>query len=169
VPPSATDQLPIHGAVRFSEYQAGRAELASESGLSEERIDHLLGRYGTATSDLLDLVASRPLLGQPVEGAPGYLGAEIVYAAQAEGALHLGDVLTRRTHISMETPDRGVLAAPMTADLMAEALGWDDGTREEEVERYRLAVEADRVAAAAATDSAAAAARKALLQPQPGQ
>ncbi|GAB3413248.1 glycerol-3-phosphate dehydrogenase [Flindersiella endophytica] len=169
VPPSATDQLPIHGAVRFGEYQAGRAELASESGLAEDRIDHLLGRYGTATSDLLDLVASRPLLGRPVEGAPGYLGAEIVYAAQAEGALHLDDVLTRRTHISMETSDRGVLAAPMVADLMAEALGWDDSTREEEVERYRLAVEADRVAAASPTDSAASAARKALLEPQPGQ
>ncbi|MEJ7741800.1 MAG: glycerol-3-phosphate dehydrogenase C-terminal domain-containing protein [Nocardioidaceae bacterium] len=48
-----------------------------------------------------------PSLLQPLEGAAEYLRAEVAYAATHEGALHLDDVLARRTRISIETPDRG--------------------------------------------------------------
>lgn len=163
VPPSATDQLPLHGAVRFEEYAEGKHGLAAASGLSPAWVDHLLGRYGTLTSELLDLIVDRPELGRPLAGAPGYLAAEVVYAATAEGALHLEDVLDRRTHIAIETPDRGLSAAPEVAALLAGPLGWSDRTREEEVEAYRCRVEADRAAEAAPTDSAALAARRKLL------
>ena len=36
------------------------------------------------------------------------VGAEAVYAVTHEGALHLDDVLTRRTRVSIETADRGL-------------------------------------------------------------
>ena len=64
---------------------------------------------GTARSpcDLLALVDADPLLAAPLAGAPEYLAAEVAYAARAEGALHLEDVLTRRTRISFETAHRG--------------------------------------------------------------
>ena len=42
-----------------------------------------------------------------------------MYAASHEGALHLDDVLARRTRISIEAWDRGVSAAPVAARLMA--------------------------------------------------
>ena len=45
---------------------------------------------------------------ETVPGAPDYLMAEIRYAVTHEGALHLEDVLTRRTRISIEYPHRGV-------------------------------------------------------------
>ena len=90
------------------------------------RIDHLLGRYGGQVDDLLALVASRRQLALPLEGAEDHLAAEVVYAVTHEGALHLDDVLTRRTRISIETFDRGVRAAPHAARLMAEVLGWDE-------------------------------------------
>ena len=45
-------------------------------------------------------------------GAEDYLRAEAVYAATHEGALHLDDVLARRTRISIETCDRGVRQRP---------------------------------------------------------
>ena len=71
------------------------------------QVEHLLGRYGTLMSELLDLIAERPELGEPLAGAPEYLKAEACYAASHEGALHLEDVLTRRTRISIEAWDRG--------------------------------------------------------------
>ena len=52
-----------------------------------------------------------PELLQPITDAPDYLQVEAVYAAEAEGALHLEDVLARRTRISIEYAHRGVNCA----------------------------------------------------------
>src|SRR5215204_2444320 len=72
----------------------------------------------------------------PLLGADDYHGAEVVYAASHEGALHLDDVLARRTRISIEAWDRGVSAAPVAARLMGDALGWSDARVQREVELY---------------------------------
>ena len=61
--------------------------------------------------EILDLIAADSGLGRPLAGADDYLRAEVVYATSHEGARHLDDVLARRTHASIETWDRGVLAA----------------------------------------------------------
>ena len=108
------------------------------------RIEHLLNRYGTLTDELLDLIRSDPALGEPLPGADDYLGAEVVYAASHEGALHLDDVLARRTRISIEAWDRGVSAAPVAARLMGGVLGWDGAREALEVERYLQRVAAER-------------------------
>ena len=123
--------------------------LARRSGLHVARIDHLLGRYGGLVDDLLALVAERPELGAPLDGAEDYLAAEVVYAVTHEGARHLDDVLTRRTRISIETFDRGVAAAPAVARLMAAELGWDDARTADEVDHYLRRVEAERQSPAA--------------------
>ena len=60
----------------------------------------------------------------------------MVYAASHESALHLEDVLARRTRISIEAWDRGVSAAPVAAKLMAEVLGWDQARTDNEVNNY---------------------------------
>jgi len=92
-------------------------------------------------------------------GAPGYLAAEVVHAVTAEGALHLDDVLTRRTRVSIETPHRGVESAAEVARLMAGALGWDDERREREVEHYLARVAAERESQRMPDDHTADAAR----------
>jgi glycerol-3-phosphate dehydrogenase len=155
LPPSTTDRLPLLGAVGFDALRHQRDRLAAESGLPGADIDHLLGRYGALVTELLDLVAEQPELGRPLLGAPRYLAAEVVYAARAEGALHLVDVLVRRTRIFMETADRGTDAAPHVARLMGEVLGWDDGRRAEEIAAYRRMVEAERRAAEMENDEKA--------------
>ena len=83
------------------------------------RIEHLLHRYGALIGEVLDLIAADPGLGRPLAGADDYLRAEVVYAASHEGARHLDDVLARRTHVSIETWDRGVSVAQEAAELMA--------------------------------------------------
>jgi glycerol-3-phosphate dehydrogenase len=137
-----------------------RQLLAHDSGLHDERITHLLNRYGSLIHELLELVADDPDLGLPLEGAPDYLRVEVVYAATHEGARHLDDVLTRRTRISFEEFDRGVAAAPVVAELMGRVLGWDESQRANEVEHYLKRVEAERESQTMPDDETADAARK---------
>ncbi|WP_328615916.1 glycerol-3-phosphate dehydrogenase [Amycolatopsis sp. NBC_00355] len=158
-PPSWTDRLPIVGAAGYHELWDGRFALASRAALPVARIEHLLGRYGSAIEDVLASVAERPELGAPLPGAAEYLKAEVVYAVSHEGALHLEDVLTRRTRISIEERDRGVTAAPWVAELMAPLLGWDAPKQEREVANYVARVEAERTAQEAPDDEAANASR----------
>jgi len=82
-----------------------------------------------------------------------------VHAVTAEGALHLDDVLTRRTRVSIETAHRGVESAPEVAALMAGPLGWDDGQQAREVEHYRARVAAERESQRMPDDRTADAAR----------
>ena len=109
---SRTAHLPLVGAHRWEEVRDTAAALAAASGLDEAAVERLLHRHGDRTADVLDLVRADPALGRPLEGAPGYLAAEVVHAVSAEGALHLDDVLTRRTRVSIETAHRGVDSAP---------------------------------------------------------
>jgi glycerol-3-phosphate dehydrogenase len=159
VPESATERLPLLGAEGFEVLWNERHRLAQQSGLHVARIEHLLHRYGTCTRELLALIAAEPELGKPIPGASDYLRVEVIYAASDEGALHLEDVLTRRTRISIEEWDRGTVCAPEIAELMGRALGWDDETRRREVEHYLLRVEAERASQREPDDQTADAAR----------
>jgi glycerol-3-phosphate dehydrogenase len=167
VPPSRTATIPLVGAAGFAERWAGRQRLAAASGLPVGQVERLLGRYGSAVDDLLELVRARPGLGQPVEGAGGYLAAEVVYACTHEGAVRLDDVLARRTRTAIEVRDRGLAAAPRAAALMAGELGWDEARAGQEVTRYRDAVTADLAAQAEPDDLGAYRAAAAAAHPVP--
>ncbi|WP_341769748.1 glycerol-3-phosphate dehydrogenase C-terminal domain-containing protein [Agromyces protaetiae] len=144
VPASVTENIPLLGAEGYLAAWNKRAKIARAFDVHKVRIEHLLNRFGTLTDDLLDLIRNDPSLGEPLPGADDYLGAEVVYAASHEGALHLDDVLARRTRISIEAWDRGVSAAPVAAKLMGRVLGWDASREQLEVERYLQRVEAER-------------------------
>ena len=164
VPPSVTERVPLLGAEGFQARWAQREALAKASGLTVARVEHLLGRYGSLVTDLLSLVEADAALGEPVVGAPGYLAAEVVYAVQNEGALHLDDVLTRRTRVSIEVRDRGIEAATSVADLMAGPLGWDKAQRDREVEAYGSRVQAELLSQEQPDDTSANVARTEALE-----
>ncbi|RYP82433.1 glycerol-3-phosphate dehydrogenase/oxidase [Nocardioides guangzhouensis] len=157
--PSITDRVPLVGAEGFETRTNQRVALARRAGLHVARIDHLLGRYGGLVDEVLDLLAERPDLAEPLPGAEDYLAAEVIHAVTHEGARHLDDVLTRRTRISIETFDRGVHAARRTGGLMAEVLGWDHARVDAEVDHYLRRVEAERQSQLKATDQEADEAR----------
>jgi glycerol-3-phosphate dehydrogenase len=159
VPRSRTDQLPLLGADGYRPMWTNRADVARRRGRPAGVVEHLLERYGTLATELLDLVDRQPELGRPLEAAPEYLAAEIAYAASHEGALHLEDALTRRTRISIETEHRGVDSAPHAAELMGQVLGWDAATRAREVEHYLARVAAERESQRMPDDRTADAAR----------
>jgi glycerol-3-phosphate dehydrogenase len=159
VPPSRTAHLPVVGAHRWDAVRDGAPELAASSGLPEDAVERLLRRHGDRVAEVLDLVRADPDLGRPLPGAPEHLAAEVVHAVTAEGALHLDDVLTRRTRVSIATPHRGTASAPAVAELMAGPLGWDRAAVEREVAHYAARVAAERESQRMPDDRTADAAR----------
>jgi glycerol-3-phosphate dehydrogenase len=159
VAPSCSDTIPLAGADGHVALWNARYGLARSSGLHVARIEHLLHRYGALTGEVLDLIAAEPGLAKPIGGADDYLRAEVVYAASHEGARHLDDVLARRTHISIETWDRGSSAAQEAAELMAGPMRWRSRQVTREVEHYRARIAAERASQDASTDSGADAIR----------
>ncbi|WP_328401274.1 glycerol-3-phosphate dehydrogenase [Nocardia sp. NBC_00403] len=157
--PSVTEHLPLLGAVGYQELATDVHSVAQRVGLSTTTVERLLGRYGSAVCDLFELIVTDADLGKPITGAEEYLAAEIVYAVTHEGALHLDDVLTRRTRISIESRDRGLAAAPEIAWLIGPHLGWDAADTDREVARYLDRVQAELAANEAADDETANAAR----------
>jgi glycerol-3-phosphate dehydrogenase len=159
VPRSRTDRLPLVGADGFHRLWTNRADLARRHGVAVGAVEHLLERYGSLTVEVLALADGEPELAKPLEGAPEYLAAEVVYAASAEGALHLDDVLTRRTRVSVETAHRGAESAAHTARLMASVLGWDADREAREIDHYVARVAAERQSQLMPDDLTADAAR----------
>ncbi|AJZ82353.1 glycerol-3-phosphate dehydrogenase/oxidase [Streptomyces antimycoticus] len=159
VGPCVTEEIPLVGAVGYKALWNARERIGRQAGLHAARIEHLLNRYGSATQEVLDLIAADPSLGKPLAGAEDYLRAEIVYGVSHEGARHLDDVLTRRTRISIETFDRGTRCAREAAELMAPVLGWGQDQTDREVEHYEKRVEAERESQRQPDDLTADAAR----------
>ena len=111
---------------------------------------------------------------EPLAAAPQYLRVEVVYAVVSEAALHLEDVLARRTRIAIEYPDRGVKSAREVADLIAPLLDWDSDHTDFEVQTYLARVEAEVASQRQPDDESADALRAAapesraeLLEPVP--
>lgn len=159
VPECCTDQIPLIGAPGHQAFWNRRSAIARDAGLHVSQVEHLLSRYGSRITELLDLMRAQPELASPLEGAESYLAVEAHYAASHESALHLDDTLTRRTRISIETFDRGVAAAQPVARLMGRVLGWDEATREREILHYEARVRAERESQEQPDDHTADAAR----------
>jgi glycerol-3-phosphate dehydrogenase len=143
VPASCTDRVPLLGAEGYPALWNRRHRMAEDTGLDVPHVEHLLNRYGSLVEELAGLMRERPELAEPIEGATDYLRVEASYAASHEGALQLDDVLTRRLHASIETPDRGKRAGESVGALVGEALGWDAATVQGQIERYRRRVDAE--------------------------
>jgi glycerol-3-phosphate dehydrogenase len=73
--------------------------------------------------------------------------------------VHLDDLLTRRTRISIEAPHRGTESARPVAELVAPVLGWDERRVRREVEAYSARVAAERASQEEDDDLAADATR----------
>nr|WP_240939856.1 glycerol-3-phosphate dehydrogenase/oxidase [Planosporangium flavigriseum] len=163
---SRTFDLPLLGADGYQQMWTNRADVARRHGVSVGVVEHLLERYGTLSNQLLTLMSEDPTLARSLVGAPEYLAAEIAYAALAEGALHLEDVLTRRTRISIDTVHRGVESAEDAALIMGRVLGWDEATRRREVDHYLARVAAERESQRMPDDATADAARLGAPDPR---
>jgi glycerol-3-phosphate dehydrogenase len=137
VPPSVTGQLPLLGADGLPAVRASAGRLASDYDVPPDVAEHLIARYGSLASEVLDLVRADKTLGRPLLDGYPYLRAEIAYAVTHEGALHPEDVLARRVRLLIESADAGLSAAPDVVAIMAGLLGWNRRRRAAELRRYQ--------------------------------
>ncbi|SDD20158.1 glycerol-3-phosphate dehydrogenase [Actinokineospora iranica] len=165
--PSITDQVPLLGADGYHALVNQADLLAARHGLHPYRVRHLLDRYGSLVHEVLALADDNPDLLKPVDAAPDYLRVEIVYATSHEAALHLEDVLARRTRISIEYPHRGEDCAHQVATLMATSLNWPEATITAEIDNYLSRVAAERASQNKPDDQAADATRSTAPEVRP--
>jgi len=126
---TTTRDLPIGGGAGFSDALA--AALVASHGLSAERAAHLIDLYGARARAIADFC---PRDDRPLPGVPMTEG-EVRWAVRHEQALHLADVLQRRSPLAI----RGLLSVPLitaTARAMGGELGWSEAETKIEVARF---------------------------------
>ncbi len=140
----STEDLPIGGGRGYSsdetEQQRQIDGFAAWTGLSKERLQTLYARYGSRTEAVATFMNRAP--DEPLKSLPEYTRREIAFLAQVEKAMHLDDILLRRTMLAM----LGRLTKTNVeeiADAMGAALGWSVEQKTAEAERT-LRLLADR-------------------------
>ena len=144
VPGSVTEQVPLLGADGLAAVQPAAGRLAEDYGVTRAAVEHLLGRYGTLAEEVLNLTRADAGLGRPLAEGHPYLRAEVAYAVTHENALHVEDVLMRRTRLFIESADAGTGAAADVSAIMGRLLGWSRRRRAAETRRYLNLVEAEQ-------------------------
>jgi glycerol-3-phosphate dehydrogenase len=144
VPASVTDRVPLLGADGLAAVQAAAGRLAEDYGVTRAAVEHLLGRYGTLAEEVLDLTRADAGLARPLAEGHPYLRAEVAYAVTHENALHVEDVLMRRTRLFIESADSGAGAAAEVSSIMGHLLGWNRRRRAAETRRYLDLVETEQ-------------------------
>lgn len=140
---SITEKLPLVGADGYYALAQQSAQIAALYGLEEKTVIHLLNRYGSLISEVLELITEDKKLAKPLAADLPYLKAEIVYAASHEGAMSVDDVISRRTRLAFEAPHAGVDLADEIASLIAPVLGWSAKDKKDSVAAYKDQVAAE--------------------------
>jgi glycerol-3-phosphate dehydrogenase len=129
----------IGGGRDFPVAPADRAawinELAARCGVSVERAETLLARYGTSASVIAAFCspAHYGFPDNPLASEPSYTVREIQYLCEHEAVTHLADLLFRRTTLAISGRLTGAVLAE-TAAIAARALGWDPIRARREIE-----------------------------------
>ena len=144
---STTERLPIVGADGYNALVQQVSLIAAEAHLPETTVTHLLNRYGSLISEVLELIRQDQSLAKPLTQELPYLRAEIHYAVSHEGARSVEDVVARRTRIAFEADENGAALLEEIADIIAPLLDWGHKERVESINHYRGILERERVEA----------------------
>ncbi|HEY5741166.1 MAG TPA: glycerol-3-phosphate dehydrogenase C-terminal domain-containing protein, partial [Terrimicrobiaceae bacterium] len=96
--------------------------------------------YGTDAESVAEIAAQDLALAEPLHPRLPYIKASVIWAARAEMALTVEDVLSRRTRALPLDARAAIEAAPATSRLLARELGKDAAWEADQVEKFeRLA------------------------------
>ncbi|HEY8431856.1 MAG TPA: glycerol-3-phosphate dehydrogenase [Sandaracinaceae bacterium] len=147
--PAATNKAPLPGAVGWpdDDDHAKVAEEVAKAGhprVPEDVARHLADTYGMRALEIARRMAKdASACERLVPGRPEVM-AQVDWAVHEELAATVCDVMIRRTQLFYRDRDQGLGAAESVAARMARELGWDDATRQRELERYREEVARSR-------------------------
>lgn len=143
---SVTEKLPLIGADGYFALQQQVLKIADETNLSEATVIHLLNRYGSLISEIIEIISENPEMSERIIPDLPYIKAEILHAASHEGALSVEDVLLRRTRISFEASDSGLSAANEVAEIIGTVLNWSAADRRGSVQSFAQLIEHEEAA-----------------------
>ncbi|CAL9621635.1 FAD-dependent oxidoreductase [Streptomyces sp. enrichment culture] len=144
---SRTTHLPLLGGAGYD-----AEAVAASGGLAA----HLGERYGTEARFVHDLIAEDPSLAEPVVAGLPYTRAEVVYAARAELARSVDDVLSRRLRARLFARDASAEAAPEVGALLGRELGLTDEQIDQQVSDYLTSVRHEKAVLFGDAEGAAA-------------
>ena len=150
---SVTEKLPLIGADGYFALEQQVVQIASDNNLSEATVRHLLDRYGSLISEILEIVAADESMAERLIPDLPYIKAEILHAASHEGALSVEDVLLRRTRISFEASDSGLSAAHEVAEIIGSVLEWGAADRKESIQEFAEIIQEEEAALRALVNS----------------
>ncbi len=150
---SCTEKLPLVGADGYFALQQQASMIATQYSISEATVNHLLNRYGSLISELLEIISENKKSAQLLDPTLPYLKAEIIYAASHEGAMSVDDVISRRTRLAFEAPDGARGLVNDVADLIAPVLGWSAKDKKASIAAYLEQVSNEEAALSALINS----------------
>lgn len=150
---SVTEKLPLIGADGYFALTQQVSAIAHENDLSEATVKHLLDRYGSLISEILEIVAADETMAERLIPDLPYIKAEILHAASHEGALSVEDVLLRRTRISFEAGDSGASVADEVAHIIGSVLHWNASDRKDSVQSFMKVISEEEAALRALVNS----------------
>ena len=133
----STGRRPLPGAKLGNAESVADALIGSypQGALDDSQRASLAERYGSRALDVLTLVEQNSSLGRRLCRGSPFILAEVVYAARAEAAVTLSDVLLRRVPIGL-TACQGLDCAETAAAWLRSELGWSEAQTREQVEAY---------------------------------
>ena len=131
----STENLSIGGGANLpAEAKAMQAfieRISMASGVSRRRAEQLVARYGSQAHALALSFAS--VEERPLRHAADYSDAEIVHLCAETGAVHLADLVIRRTLLAIRGKVNDALLAEL-AQIASVALGWSAERRRSEMQ-----------------------------------
>lgn len=143
---SVTEKLPLIGADGYFALQQQVLKISDEYNISEATVTHLLNRYGSLISEILEIITDNPEMSERLIPELPYIKAEILHSASHEGALSVEDVLLRRTRISFEASDSGISVANEVAEIIGATLQWSATDRRASVQSFNQVIEQEEAA-----------------------
>jgi glycerol-3-phosphate dehydrogenase len=131
LPRAATERTPLAGGdiAEFDDFRS-KAMRERPPSISQRTLEALLRNHGTEYRSVIEL-AGTPGESEMLSGSET-LVAEVTHAVRENMAVHLDDVVLRRTNLGSGSHP-GVAAIEQAADRMQELLGWSEQRRHEEV------------------------------------
>ncbi|MGC1377396.1 MAG: glycerol-3-phosphate dehydrogenase/oxidase [Anaerolineales bacterium] len=131
-----TESLPIGGGRNYPLTEKAQGEfvqkVAAETGLDVSHMQQLFERYGTRAAQVAAFMQAGA--DAPLASSSGYTCREVEYLVEREKAVHLDDLLLRRSTLAW----LGEVTLPLVdelAGIMAVSLGWTEEQTKAEAQR----------------------------------
>lgn len=134
------DQRIASGVCRTGSIPIGASTAGPMPLLARQPADvqaNLIHLYGGNAENICALVERRPSLAKKLAPDLPHIAAQIVFAAQDEMAVSLGDALIRRMRFAPTDRTLGLGTLGDAADLLAQELDWSPEERAAHIARYR--------------------------------